>query len=189
MNRHRTTDLAGIVALALWSLLSLGQQVQVSQNKGDVVLSVKAQKAYQILIGEEKLPVLMVECAQKGKKSAHLVKFSPGGTLREDSVDAPSKGENLDFDVTIGGTKQTTTWAPYGDGITFVYAGKTEAERIAFIESFMDSKTVSIEFKPFLTGVATTSVFDVSQLHAEMSKHPECTLASVGVYSGPSPNK
>jgi hypothetical protein len=176
MNRYRAIGLAGIVATVLFPLLSMGQQVQVSQSKGDVVLSVKAKKPYQILIGEEKLPVLTVECAQKGKKSAHLVKFSPGGTLREDSVDAPSKGENLDFDVTVGGTKQTTTWAPYGDGITFVYAAKTDAERIAFIQSLLRSPTVSIEFKPFLTGVTTTTVFDLSKLGDEINKHPECGM-------------
>ena len=176
MNRYRAMRLAAIVATVLCPLLSVGQQVQVSQNKGDVVLTVKAQKPYQLVIGEEKLPVLSVECAQKGKKSAHLVKFSPGGTLREDSVDAPAKGENLVFDVTIGGTKQATTWAPYGDGITFVYFGKTEPERIAFIQSLVGSPTVSIEFKPFLTGVNTTSVFDLSKLHDEIIKHPECAM-------------
>ena len=168
--------LAGIVATVLYPLLSTGQQVQVSQNKGDVVLSVKAQKPYQLGVGEEKLPVLSVECAQKGKKTVHLVKFSPAGTLGEDSVDAPSKGENAVLDVTIGGIEQTTTWAPYGDAITFVYFGKTEVERIAFIQSLLGSPTVSIEFKPFLTGVATTSVFDISKLREEVSKHPECGM-------------
>ena len=44
-----------------------------------------------------------------------------------------------------------------------------------FLQSLLSSVTVSIEFKPFLTGVPTTSVFDLSKLRDEMAKYPECT--------------
>jgi hypothetical protein len=45
---------------------------------------------------------------------------------------------------------------------------------VKFIQYLLGSPTVSIQFKPFLTGVSTTSVFDVSKLREEMEKHPEC---------------
>lgn len=169
--------LPGIAAIALCSLLSLAQQVQVSSGKGDVVLTIQALKPYQLVVGEEKTPTLSVECVQKGKKSAHLVKFSAGGTLGQDSIDAPAQGSNPVLNVTIGnGPKHATTWAPYGDAVTFVYLGKTEAERIAFLQTLLNAPTVSIEFKPFLTGTTITSVFDISSLREEVDKHPECRM-------------
>ena len=67
-----------------------------------------------------------------------------------------------------------TAWVPYGDTVTFTYFGKNEPERLKFIQSLLSSGVVSIEFKPFLTGVPTTSVFDLSKLRDEMDKYPEC---------------
>ncbi|MGA2905981.1 MAG: hypothetical protein ABSD98_19310, partial [Candidatus Korobacteraceae bacterium] len=61
-----------------------------------------------------------------------------------------------------------------GDAVTYAYFGKTEAERLEFIQSVSSSGTVSIEFKPFLTGSPTTSIFDLSKLRDAMDKYPEC---------------
>jgi hypothetical protein len=69
-----------------------------------------------------------------------------------------------------------TNWIPYGDTATFAYYGKTEPERLTFIQSILGSPAVSIEFKPFLTGTPVTSSFDLSKLRDEMDKHPECAL-------------
>jgi hypothetical protein len=165
---------SGLVAIALWSFLSMGQEVRVSPGKGSVVLSLRAQKPYSLLSGEDKTPVLTVQGTQKGKNTAHLLKFSAGSTLAEDNPEAPAKGEVVIFEMIIGGNKQATTWIPYGDTVSYAYFGKTEAERMKFIQSLLSSATVSIEFKPFLTGVPTTSVFDLSKLRDEMDKHPEC---------------
>jgi hypothetical protein len=165
-----------VVAIILWSLLSLGQEVHVSQGKSSVALSVLAQKPYPWISGEQKTPILSVECALKGKKTLHLLKFSPGGALVEDGPEVTAKGGQLPFMMTIGGTKQVESWIPYGDAISYAYYGKTEPERVKFLQLVLSSGIISIDFKPFLTGVPTTSSFDLSKLRDEMAKYPECAL-------------
>jgi hypothetical protein len=59
----------------------LGQDVQVTSDKGVITLSLMAQKPYAS--GQAKTPVLGVVCQQKGKKIAHAITFSPGGILIE----------------------------------------------------------------------------------------------------------
>ena len=168
---------SGFVAIVLWSSLCLGQEVHVSRGKDTVVLSVPAQKTYQLMSGEQKLPTLSVECAHKGKKTGHNVKFMPGGTLVGD-LEVDAKGGQRTFTMTIGGIKEITDWVGYGDAVTFSYFAKTDAERLKFIESLLNSGKVSIEFKPFLTGAPTSSVFDLSRLREEMDKSPECAAAT-----------
>lgn len=163
--------LAGFVAIALWSSLCMGQQVHVSEAKSGVVLSVSAQRPYQLIAGEIKTPMLGVECDQKGKKTAHLLRFQPGSAIAEGSPE--SSGQRL-FNMTVSGITHTTPWVQYGDTVTFAYFSKNEAERLKFIQSVLSSGTVSIEFIPFLTGATTTAVFDVSKLRDEMNKYPEC---------------
>ena len=179
-SRGSLMKLSGLVAIMLWSLLGTGQEVHVSTGKGSVVLSVRAAKPYQLISGEAKMPVLAIECAQKGKKAVHLLKFQAGGSLAEDgpegNPDTPTKDGAVTFPMTIGGERQLTTWIPYGDTITYAYYGKTEPERVKFIQFLLGSPTVSIEFKPFLTGAPTTSVFDISKLRAEMDQHSECAM-------------
>ena len=164
------------VALALWPLLCMGQEVHVSQGNGVVVLSVRAQTPYQLLSDEGKVPTLNVECTHKGKKSAHLVIFSPGGTLVADSTEEGGRGGQQTLNMTIGGTKRMTTWASFGDVGSFTYFAKTDPERLQFIQSLLTARAVSIEFVPFLTGAPTTSVFDLSKLRDEMDKYPECAM-------------
>ena len=170
-------NVSRFVAIVLWSSLCLSQEVHVSRGKNTVVLSVSAQKKYQLMSGEEKLPELSVECAHKGKKTGHNVIFSPGGTMVEDT-DGDRKGAQLIFNMTICGTKQATGWVSYGDTVTYAYFANSDVERVKFIESLLNSGKVSIEFKPFLTGTPTTSVFDLSKLRDEMDKAPECAAAT-----------
>jgi hypothetical protein len=165
--------MAGLLAIIFWAVLGMGQEMHVSQGKGIVVLSVWAVKPYQLMSGEAVVPILTVDCIQKGKKISHLLKFLPGGLLVEDSPDITAKSGESVFAMTIGGTKQITEWAP-SDPSTFVYLGKADADRVNFIQSLLNSGTVSIEFKPFLNGAATTSTFDLGKLREEMAKHPEC---------------
>ncbi len=167
---------AVVAIIMLLSLLSMAQEVHVSEGKSSVALSVLAQKPYPWISGEQKTPILTVECALKSKKTLHLLKFSPGGALVEDGPEVTAKGGQLPFIMTIGGNKETTSWIPYGDAISYAYYGKTEPERVKFIELVLSSGAISIEFKPFLTGVPTTSSFDLSKLRDEMTKHPECAL-------------
>jgi hypothetical protein len=171
--RMSTLNVSRFVAIVLWSSLCLGQEVHVSQGNGVVILSVAAQKPYHLMSGEERLPTLSVECTQKGKKTAHLLMFLPGGTLAGD-LEADAKGGPRTFTMTIGGTKQITAWVGYGDAVTFSYFAKTDAERLKFIQSVLNAGKVSIEFKPFLSGAPTTSVFDLSNLRDAMDKSPEC---------------
>ncbi|MFI5116191.1 MAG: hypothetical protein ACHP8B_05770 [Terriglobales bacterium] len=164
---------SAFVAIVLWSSLCLGQEVHVSRGNGTVSLSVAAQKPYQLMSGEQKLPTLSVECTQKGKKTGHLLIFLPGGTLAED-LEVDAKGGQRPFAMTIGGTREITAWVGLGDAVTFSYFAKTDAERLKFIQSLLNAGKVSIEFKPFLSGTPTTSVFDLSKLRGEMDKYPEC---------------
>ena len=163
-----------LVAIVFWSSVGIGQDVHVSQGKGTVVLSVAAQQPYQLLSGESKVATLSVECIHKGKKIGHLLTFSAGGSLVEENFDVNAKPGQLTFNMTIAGASQATSWVPYGDTVTYAYVGKTDPERMEFMQSLLSSGTVSIEFKPFLTGVPTTSVFDLSKLRDEMAKYPEC---------------
>jgi hypothetical protein len=166
--------LSGLLAVLSCALLSTGQEVHVSAGKNSVVLSVAAQKPYSLMSGEEKKPLLAIECAQKGKKTVHILKFQPGGMLVEDNPESGGKGGELVLAMTTGGAKEATSWIPDGDTEIYAYYGKTEPERMKFILNMLGSLTVSIEFKPFLTGVSITSVFDISRLRDEMGKHPEC---------------
>jgi hypothetical protein len=168
--------LSGLAAMMFYSLLAIGQEVHVTPGKNSIILSVSAQKSYHLLVSEEKQPTLAVECAAKGKKTMHLLIFSPGEALAEDNQEAAPKSGEFVLNMTIGGNKQVTSWIPYGDTATFAYYGKTEPERLTFIQSILSSPAVSIEFKPFLTGTPVTSSFDLSKLRAEMDKHPECAL-------------
>ncbi|MGA2903583.1 MAG: hypothetical protein ABSD98_07120, partial [Candidatus Korobacteraceae bacterium] len=116
---------SGLVAIVFWSFLAMGQEVHVSQGNGNVVLRVWAQKPYELIAGETKMPMLTVDCVRKGKKIAHLLEFLPGGSVVEDSPDVTAKNERVNFNMTIGGKKQMTTWIPYGDAVTYAYFGKT----------------------------------------------------------------
>lgn len=167
--------LSGVVAIVLWSLLCAGQQVHVTREKTGVVLSVVAQKPYQLMSGEFKEAKLSVECIVKGKKTEHMVNFSPGGSVVDNNPEAIAKTGAPAFTMTIGGTRQVTTWAPSGDTVSFNFLGKNEPERLQFIQTLLNSGSVSIEFVPFLTGAPTSSVFDLSKLREEMAKYPECS--------------
>ena len=61
-------NVSGLVAIVLWSSLCLGQEVHVSRGNDTVVLSVSAQKPYQLMSGEEKLPTLSVECTTRARR-------------------------------------------------------------------------------------------------------------------------
>jgi hypothetical protein len=164
--------LSAIVAGLCLSVLTSAQEVQVSPVKGGVMLSVSAQRSYQLMPGDSKLPVLSVECLHKGKKGSHLVIFAPGGMVG-DNNEAGGKGEQS-FVLTVNGKKQASTWATYGQPDTFVYLGKTEPERAQFLQSLLGS-TVTFEFKPFLTGTPASATFDLSQLREALNKQSECS--------------
>ncbi len=168
-----TRNASIFAAVLSWSLLCLGQEVTISRGIGTVALSVTAQKPYALMSGEEKSPTLTVECAHKGKKTGHVLSFTAGSALTE-GTDMDAKHAQLILNMTVGGTKQKTGWVPYGDTITYAYFAKSDVDRVKFIQSLLDSGKVSIEFKPFLTGRPTISVFDVSKVREEMDKSPEC---------------
>jgi hypothetical protein len=165
-----------IVAVILWTVLSSGQEVKVTPGKDSVALSVSAQKPYDILASEKKIPVLSVQCSQKGKKSAHLVIFTTGGALAESDAEAGPKNGAFALHMVVGGKEQKTEWIPYTDPITYAYYGKSEPERVAFLQLLLSAPTASISFTPFLTGATATSVFDLSKLRDEIKSHPECAV-------------
>jgi len=167
--------LLALFAVLGCSSLALGQEVQVHSTKGGLVLSVHAQQAYQLMPGETKLPMLSVECLHKGNKASHVVLFVPGGPVADESSDdASGKAEQV-FPVTVNGKKVMTSWVLYGDTSSYAYFGKTEPERVQFLELLLSSPSVSIAFKPFLTGTPTTTVFDLTKLRETLQSHPECS--------------
>ena len=165
--------ISGLIAIILWPLLGMGQDVHVSQGKGIVVLSVWAVKPYKLMSGEEKTAIFAIACTQKGKKTAHVLKFLPGEQLVEDTPGITATSGEFVFNMTISGTRQMTEWA-LSDPVTFAYSAKTDADRLKFMQSVLSSGTVSIEFKPFLSGATTNSTFDLTKLRDEVGKHPEC---------------
>lgn len=165
-----------IVAVMLWTLLGSGQEVKVTPGKDSVALSISAQKPYDILSSEKKIPVLSVQCSLKGKKAAHLVIFTAGGAVAESDPDSRAKNGAFSLHMTVGGKEQKTEWIAYNDPITYAYYGKTEPERVAFLQLLLSAPTASINFTPFLTGATATSVFDLSKLRDEVNSHPECAL-------------
>lgn len=181
MKTVRAILLSGTIVSALWSPNLLGQDVRVTSDKGIITLSVMAQKPY--VSGQPKTPVLSVACQQKGKKIAHTITFSPGGTLTEQESSSFGNSTSLVLQMTIGGHKQSTTWVSHNfqsfDSAgtqSFDYVGKTEPERIQFLQALLGVPTVSIAFTPFLTGEPTSSTFDLTGLRTELDKHPECAM-------------
>lgn len=177
MKTVRAMLLSGAIACALWSLNLLGQDVQVASDSGVITLSVMAQKPYISGPSGAKTPVLSVVCQQKGKKITHAIAFSPGGILTEQEYSSFGKSASLVLEMNIGGHKQPVTWVSQGNPFqSFDYVGKTEPERIQFLQSLLSVPTVSIAFTPFLTGTPTSSTFDLTGLRAEFDKHPECVM-------------
>ena len=176
MKTVRAILLSGAIACALWSPNLLGQDVHVTSDKGVITLSVMAQKPY--VSGQAKTPVLSVVCQQKGKKIAHAITFSPGGILTEQEYSSFGNSTSLVLEMTIGGHKQPTTWVSHNfkSFQSFDYVGKTEPERIQFLQALLNVPTVSIAFTPFLTGTPTSSTFDLTGLRTEFDKHPECAM-------------
>lgn len=169
--------LFGAIACAVCSPCLFGQDVHVSSDKGITTLSVTAQKAYALMAsGQSRTPVLSVSCQQKGKKIEHAITFSPGGILTEQEYSTFGSSATLTLEMTVGTHKQSTIWVAHGDIQSFGYYGKTEPERIQFLQTLLSAPTVSLEFTPFLTGVPASSTFDLTGLHTEFDKHPECSV-------------
>jgi hypothetical protein len=175
MKTVRAMLLPAAIACALWSPNLLGQDVDVTSDKGVITLSVMAHKPY--VSGQAKTPVLSVVCQQKGKKITHAIRFSPGGVLTHQDYSTFGQSSSLVLQMTIGGHKQSTTWVSQENPFeSFDYIGKTEAERIQFLQALLSVPSVSIDFKPFLTGTPTSSTFDLTGLRTEFDKHPECAI-------------
>lgn len=148
------------------------QEVHVSQVKNHVSLSIAAQQPYQLSFGAPKTPVLEVQCALKGTKGGHLITFQPGTPLTE----ADTKGGAQSLKLMLDGLTLETEWMPYGEAATFAYYGKTEVERLAFLQQLMNSKMLAIEFKPFLTGSPIVTTFQLEKLREGILGRPECAL-------------
>ena len=175
MKMVRATLLYGAIACALWSPNLLGQDVQVTSENGVITLSMTAQKPY--VSGQTRTPVLSVVCRQKGKKFTHAISFSPGGFLTQQDYSPYGKSSSLVLQMSIAGHKQSTTWVSQENPFqSFEYVGKTEPDRIQFLQTLLSVPTVILEFTPFLTGAPASSTFDLSGLRAEFDKHPECTM-------------
>jgi hypothetical protein len=177
MTRFSVIKLLVSFAAISWASLAVGQDLHVSPMKNGIGITVSAQKPYTLMAGgHETTPTLTMECLHKGKNAVHVLMFSPGGAVTEDNPEASSKNGIGLFMSMGGGAKELTTWIPYNDVDTYAYYGKTEPERVQFIQTLMRFDTASIEFKPFLTGVSITSSFDLVKLREEMAKRPECAI-------------
>jgi hypothetical protein len=178
MKAVRAILLSGAIACALWSPNLLGQDVHVTSDNGVITLSLMAQKPYALMVsGQAKTPVLSVVCQQKGKKTAHAITFSPGGIVTEQEFSSFGNSASLVLEMTLAGHKQSTTWISHGGNLqSFDYVGKTEPERIQFLQVLLSAPTVSIDFTPFLTGTPTSSTFDLTGLRTEFDRHLECAI-------------
>lgn len=176
----KTTDalsLAVTMALAFGAPVVMGQVVHVTTDHGTITMGVAAQKPYAPTVASQpKTPVLSISCQLKGKKLSHAITFSPGGILKEQQYSNFGNSASLVLEVTIGAQKLSTNWISYGSLDSFAYYGKTEPERLNFLQTLLGASTISIEFTPFLTGEPVTSTFDVSGLRTEFDKHPECAM-------------
>jgi hypothetical protein len=181
MKTVRATLLSGAIGCALCAPNLLGQDVQVSSEKGVTTLSVMAQKPY--VAGQSKTPVLSVVCQLKGKKIVHAIVFSPEGFVNEQEVSSFGNSTSLELEMTIGDHRQSTNWVHQTyqsftstKFASFDYVGKTEPERMQLLQALLNVPTVSIAFTPFLTGIPTSSTFDLTGLKTEFEKHPECAM-------------
>jgi len=175
MKQSRIRLLAFFLTI-LAACFAAAQDIQVSPTKGGVVIVLSADKPYQLLPGEEKTATLSMQCLHVKNKSSHILLFSPGGAVAEDDPETTSKHGGVGLMMTIGGKKQRTSWISYNDPDTYAYFGKTEPERVEFYDSLFKYDSASIDFKPFLTGVENTSVFNIGKLREEMAKYPECSM-------------
>lgn len=170
-------SLAVSIALVLCAPAALGQAVHVSNQHGVVTLSVSAQKPYELTVhGHATAPVLSISCQQKSKKPLHAIMLSPGGILTEQEYSTFGGAASLELEVTAGEQKIATNWVAHRDLDSFTYVGKTEPERLSFLQTLLGTPMVSIHFIPFLTGEPVTSTFDMTGLRAEFDKHPECAM-------------
>jgi hypothetical protein len=175
VNKRWSMKLLVLAAVFFCSLIAVGQDVEVEPGKNSVSLTITATKSFNLLATEQKQPTLMLECASNKGKSGHLLLFEPGVEISEDNSETAPRNGALTLKMTIGNTKQPTMWIPYGGAtVTFAYYGKTEPERLKFIQYLLTSPTASIQFIPFLVGQPVTSQFDISKLRDEAVKHPEC---------------
>ena len=164
--------------ILLLAIFSVGQDVTSSPVKGGVNVSITANHTYEVMSGQKKKAVLSVECTQnqKGTKAVHLVMFSAGESVAEDNAENRPKSGEIHLNTKMAGSRETTNWIPYGDAVTYAFYGKTEPERIKFLQLLLASPTFSVEFTPFLTGNTTTSDFDIVKLKAELMQHAECAI-------------
>lgn len=177
MKNTRAISLAMKMALVCWVPAAWAQVVHVTADHGVVTLSVAAQETYALMVhGEAKVPVLGVVCQQKGKKASHAITFSPAGFLTEQQYSTFGKTASLLLQVTVVEKKYSTNWVAYDNLDSFAYVGKTEPERVSFLQALLGAPMISIEFTPFLTGQPVTSTFDLTGLRAEFDKHPECAI-------------
>lgn len=174
MNQGCAVRLPALVTILFWTLFCTGQDVHTSLVKDGVNVSITANKPYEVMSGQGKRAVLSVECSQKAGKAMHLVMFSAGESVAEDNAETRPKNGEITFTTELKGSKERTNWIPYGDAITYAFYGKTEPERVKFLQLLLASPTFSVEFTPFLTGQALKSEFDVTKLRAEIIQHPEC---------------
>jgi hypothetical protein len=177
MKTISAVSLAVTIALAFWAPAAIGQTVHVTIDHGAVTLSVGALKPYALTASSHaQAPVLSISCQQKGKKFSHAIIFAPGGILTEQQYSTFGGAASLVLEVTAGAQKLSTNWVAHGNLENFAYLGKTEPERVNFLQVLLGTPMISIEFTPFLTGEPVTSTFDLSGLRAEFDKHPECAI-------------
>src|SRR5262249_39999127 len=128
------------------------------------------------MAGQPKMPVLNISCQLKGKKAGHVIVFSPGTVLKELEYSTFGNSASLALDVSIGDLRLSTNWVAYGNVENFAYYGKTEPERVTFLQTLLGAPMMTMQFTPFLTGDLITSTFDLSGLRSEFDKHPECAI-------------
>ena len=165
------------VLLAFSGMCVSAQEVHVSAQNGIVTLTAPAQKPYTLMgSSQSRVPILSLACQRKGKKSGHSIVFSPGSALAQKQFSTFGSTATVSLEITLEGHRQATAWVSAGSADDYAYFGKTEPERVQFLQALWRASALTIEFTPFLTGIPVSSTFDLTTLRAEFDKHPECTM-------------
>lgn len=179
LNRQRGLVL-GVLLLPWMSAAQV--QTSTGRNAMDattwVRLFVNAAQPYPTAAGTTITPQFGIECSQKaGKESINVLLFSGAGITGRPTGYNPD-GRIRYLRVKLDDAKPTTlNWVPLPDGVTFMFHGTIAPKKTVsgFVKDILKSRTVLIEFNPYMSAGVITAEFDVRGMSSEFAKHPECS--------------
>ena len=164
------------LAVGVNAALSQNLSVKTGKNQMDdetwVRLELKADRPYQSKGGVVVLPLIEIQCSSS-PKAASIDVFFLTGVINTDSAVRIKVGELAPFRLlySVLPDMETLQYIDLQDAHgSFGYVKKAD-----FAAVIANSKTVLIEFSPYLFSSYATAEFDTTSLMPELAKHPECT--------------